>query len=63
MQKKGRINKYTLAHRYLEDEALDFKNLIPIINETASRLSERDPASWQTLAIPQEQINPSKKWF
>lgn len=39
---------YTLAHRYLEDEALDFKNLIPIINETASRLNERDPASWQT---------------
>jgi predicted short-subunit dehydrogenase-like oxidoreductase (DUF2520 family) len=39
---------YTLAHRYLEDESLDFKNLIPIINETASRLSERDPASWQT---------------
>jgi predicted short-subunit dehydrogenase-like oxidoreductase (DUF2520 family) len=39
---------YSLAHKYLEDESLDFQNLIPIIKETANRLTENDPASWQT---------------
>lgn len=39
---------YTLSHKYLEDESLDFKNLIPIIKETANRLADDKPESWQT---------------
>ena len=39
---------YTLSHKYLEDESLDFQNLIPIIKETANRLADDKPESWQT---------------
>lgn len=39
---------YTLSHKYLEDESLDFQNLIPIIKETANRLADGKPESWQT---------------
>lgn len=39
---------YTLSYKYLEDESLDFQNLIPIIKETANRLSDDKPESWQT---------------
>lgn len=39
---------YTLSHKYLEDESLDFQNLIPIIKETANRLAYDKPESWQT---------------
>lgn len=39
---------YIIAEDYLKSEKLDFKNLHPIINETAQRLKEGDPISWQT---------------
>ena len=39
---------YTLSHKYLENESLDFQNLIPIIKETANRLADDKPESWQT---------------
>ncbi len=55
---------YTLSHQYLEDESLDFQNLIPIIKETANRLTENDPVNWQTgpakrgdLAIMQKHMD------
>ena len=55
---------YTLSHKYLEDESLDFQNLIPIIKETANRLADDKPESWQTgpakrgdMAIMQKHID------
>ena len=39
---------YTIAHDYLATEGLDFKNLLPIIEETALRLKIGQPKDWQT---------------
>ena len=39
---------YMMAHEYLGKEGLDFKNLHPIIQETAMRLKSGKPADWQT---------------
>jgi predicted short-subunit dehydrogenase-like oxidoreductase (DUF2520 family) len=39
---------YTISDEYLEAEGLDFKNLIPIIEETTRRLKESRPRDVQT---------------
>ena len=39
---------YTISSDYLDSEGLDFKNLLPIIQETASRLKKGEPSVWQT---------------
>lgn len=39
---------YTLSQQYLQQEGLDFKNLLPIIEETAMRIKKGTPAQWQT---------------
>ena len=39
---------YVLAKDYLDSEKLDFKNLLPIIEETALRLKQNEPRNVQT---------------
>jgi len=39
---------YGLSEQYLIEQGLDFKNLLPIIQETAVRLKQGAPAQWQT---------------
>ncbi len=39
---------YTLAEAYCRNEGLDFKQLIPLINETAARLKDISPQQSQT---------------
>ena len=39
---------YTIADDYLKAEGLDFKNLLPIIKETAERIKIGQPKDWQT---------------
>ena len=39
---------YVLAKDYLDSQKLDFKNLLPIIEETALRLKQNEPRKVQT---------------
>ena len=39
---------YVLSEQYLVEQGLDFKNLLPIIQETALRLKQGAPDQWQT---------------
>ena len=39
---------YVLAKDYLDSQKLDFKNLLPIIEETALRLKSNEPRNVQT---------------
>lgn len=39
---------YALANRYCQDEQIDFQYLLPLIQETAGRLTSADPAMMQT---------------
>ena len=55
---------YTQGGRYLENNELSFDLLLPLINETAARLSEDSPANFQTgpairadLSVIKEHLN------
>ncbi|MGB0850589.1 MAG: Rossmann-like and DUF2520 domain-containing protein [Bacteroidia bacterium] len=52
---------YVIAEDYLKSEKLEFKNLLPIINETAQRLKSGEPSSWQTGPAKRKDVEVLEK--